>query len=89
MVWIDDPMARHFALHYGQKGAFTLFYEAERVQDEKVLVERRRLAEAVDLTYKPEKLPADTSEDDFLATMEKRLEEIGGLIDTMKAKILV
>jgi len=89
MVWVDDPMARHFALHYGRKGARTLFYEAERMQDEEVLAEIRRLAEAVDLTYKPEKLPADISEDDFMAAMEKRLEEIGDLIDTMKAKILV
>lgn len=87
MVWIDDPVARYFALHYGKKGALTLYYETERVQDEHSLAEKRRLAEMVDLVYKPQKLPADFSEDDFLAAMEKRLEEIGGLIDTKKAEI--
>ena len=89
LVFVDNPLARCFAVHYGKRGALTLYYAGETDREDCPGAERNQLVEAVDLVYKPGKLPAEITEEDFIAALYKRLEEISRLIDTKKAEVVV
>ncbi len=89
LVFMDDPLARCFAVHYGKRGALTLYYAGETDKEDYPGAERNQLAEAVDLVYKPGKLHAEITEEDFIAALYKRLEEISRLIDAKKAEVVV
>ncbi|MCJ7806985.1 MAG: hypothetical protein MUP57_05515, partial [Clostridia bacterium] len=64
-------------------------YAGETDREDYPGAERNQLVEAVDLVYKPGKLPAEITEEDFIAALYKRLEEISLLIDTKKAEVVV
>lgn len=84
MVWIDNPLARRFTEHFAKKGARTIYYADESDQDEMIHAERKKLINEVDLVYKPGKLSSGMAEDDFIAALGERLEEIGRLVDKLK-----
>lgn len=89
IVIIDDPLARCFAVRYGKRGALTLYYAGEIDREDYPDAERNQLLEAIDLVYKPGKLPAEMTEDDFIAALYKRLEEVSRLIVAKKAEAII
>jgi hypothetical protein len=89
IVWIEDPLASRFALHYGKKGALTLYYAAKRDAEEHIRSESDRLSKKVNLVYKPGELPAEMTEEKFSAALNERLEDISRLIEAIKGQVVL
>ncbi len=53
LVWFDDPPAMLFAAYYKNKGAVTLYYAAEDLEQVSSRAKRKKLAEAADLVVTP------------------------------------
>jgi hypothetical protein len=81
LVIIDDYMSGNFAAYYGKRGVLTLYYRISKYLDEQERPARRKVEAEADLVYKPAELAEELSEEELLAALRERLEDISALVE--------